>query len=102
MGDETPIHLSFDIDAVDPELAPSTGTPVPGGLTMKEARAIASSVHRTGNMVAMDLVEVNPLLRPGEDGIGAEMTVAAACDIVRHAFGAEGVATNGELNMNSY
>lgn len=89
--------MSYDIDAVDPELAPSTGTPVPGGLNMKEALAIATAVHRTGNMVAMDLVEVNPLLRPGEDGIGAEKTVEAACEIVRHAFGVETSATNGTL-----
>lgn len=88
IGRDTPIHLSFDIDALDPHLAPSTGTPVPGGLTMHEALLIAQSVHRTRNMVGMDLVEVNPLEEPGEEGLGAAQTVACGIEIVRYAFGA--------------
>ncbi len=65
IGNDTPIHLSFDVDALDPMWAPSTGTPVRGGLTLREGDFIAECVHETGCLVAMDLVEVNPTLEPG-------------------------------------
>lgn len=56
IGSDTPIHLSFDVDALDPQWAPSTGTPVRGGLTLREGDYIAECVHETGSLVAMDLV----------------------------------------------
>lgn len=56
IGSDTPIHLSFDVDALDPQWAPSTGTPVRGGLTLREGDFIAECVHETGSLVAMDLV----------------------------------------------
>ncbi|EME80871.1 uncharacterized protein MYCFIDRAFT_72667 [Pseudocercospora fijiensis CIRAD86] len=83
IGRDTPIHLSFDIDALDPMWAPSTGTAVRGGLTLREGDFIAESVHETGNLIALDLVEVNPSLE--EDG--AEQTVRAGVSIVRCALG---------------
>lgn len=57
IGNDTPIHLSFDVDALDPQWAPSTGTPVRGGLTLREGDYIAECVHETGSLVAMDLVD---------------------------------------------
>lgn len=87
LGSDTPIHLSFDVDALDPMWAPSTGTPVRGGLTLREGDYIAECVHQTGSMVAMDLVEVNPTLDPGANDIGAHETVRAGCSIVRCALG---------------
>ncbi|KAA3679846.1 arginase [Paragonimus westermani] len=45
---DRPIHLSFDIDAMDPSIAPSTGTPVPGGLTLREGLRICEEVYATG------------------------------------------------------
>lgn len=57
IGSDTPIHLSFDVDALDPQWAPSTGTPVRGGLTLREGDYIAECVHETGSLVAMDLVD---------------------------------------------
>ena len=57
IGNDTPIHLSFDVDALDPQWAPSTGTPVRGGLTLREGDYIAEFVHETGALVAMDLVD---------------------------------------------
>lgn len=56
IGTDTPIHLSFDVDALDPQWAPSTGTPVRGGLTLREGDYIVECVHETGSLVAMDLV----------------------------------------------
>ncbi|KAL2262349.1 hypothetical protein VTK26DRAFT_1622 [Humicola hyalothermophila] len=86
IGNDTPIHLSFDVDALDPMWAPSTGTPVRGGLTLREGDYICESVHQTGSLVAVDLVEVNPQLAPEKD-MGAVETVRAGCSIVRCALG---------------
>lgn len=83
IGSDTPIHLSFDIDALDPMWAPSTGTAVRGGLTLREGDFIAECVHQTGSLVALDLVEVNPNLEEQ----GAADTVRAGVSIVRCALG---------------
>ncbi|OQO11469.1 Arginase [Cryoendolithus antarcticus] len=83
IGTDTPIHLSFDIDALDPSFAPSTGTAVRGGLTLREGDFIAECVHETGSLVALDLVEVNPSLEQN----GAAETVRAGVSIVRCALG---------------
>ncbi|KAI9771426.1 MAG: Arginase, catabolizes arginine to ornithine and urea [Geoglossum simile] len=85
IGADTPIHLSFDVDALDPLIAPSTGTPVRGGLTLREGDFICECVHETGSLVGLDLVEVNPSL--GEDHVGARETIRAGCSIVRCALG---------------
>ena len=52
-----PIHLSFDIDALDPSLAPSTGTPVPGGLSIREGNYIAEELASTGER-NYDILEI--------------------------------------------
>lgn len=83
IGSDTPIHLSFDVDALDPMWAPSTGTPVRGGLTLREGDFIAECVAETGSLIALDLVEVNPSL----DAEGAGDTVRAGVSIVRCALG---------------
>ncbi|KAK4150997.1 hypothetical protein C8A00DRAFT_45718 [Chaetomidium leptoderma] len=82
IGNDTPIHLSFDVDALDPTWAPSTGTPVRGGLTLREGDFICECVHQTGSLVAVDLVEVNPSLASEKD-MGAHETVRAGCSLVR-------------------
>jgi arginase len=51
-----PIHLSFDVDALDPSVAPSTGTPVRGGLTFREGHYICERLYETGLLVAVDLM----------------------------------------------
>lgn len=56
------LYLSFDIDAVDPLLAPGTGVPEPNGLTVEQARAIVSATLQSGKTVGIDVVEYNPLL----------------------------------------
>ncbi|KAF4508436.1 hypothetical protein G6O67_004813 [Ophiocordyceps sinensis] len=85
IGTDTPIHLSFDVDALDPMWAPSTGTPVRGGLTLREGDYICEFVHQTGQLVAIDLVEVNPSLATTE--AGALETIRAGCSLVRCALG---------------
>jgi arginase len=56
------IHLSFDLDVVDPEDAPGTGTPVWGGITYREAHLAMEMLNDRADIVAIDLVEVNPVL----------------------------------------
>lgn len=58
------IHISFDIDVLDPAFATATGTPVPGGLTMREAITIVRRLCAESNVVSFDLVELHPALDP--------------------------------------
>lgn len=55
-------YVSFDIDALDPSIAPGTGTPEPGGLTYAQTRDILYAVTQAGKVAGIDLVEVNPTL----------------------------------------
>ncbi|PPR06545.1 hypothetical protein CVT26_000723, partial [Gymnopilus dilepis] len=77
-----PVHLSFDIDALDPTVAPSTGTPVRGGLTFSEGHYICEAIYKTGLLVAFDLMEVNPL----KDQEKANQTLEVGCSLVRSAL----------------
>lgn len=54
------IHLSLDLDCLDPSVAPSVNTPYPGGLTFREARMVCDTVAATGQLLALDIVEHNP------------------------------------------
>jgi agmatinase len=58
------IHISFDIDVLDPAFTPATGTPVPGGLTMRESITIVRRLCAESNVVSFDLVEFHPALDP--------------------------------------
>lgn len=78
-----PIHLSFDIDGVDPLYAPSTGTPVAGGITHREARYICEYLHDSGLLRSMDMAEVNPMI----DAVNAPRTCAAAIECILAALG---------------
>ena len=55
-------HLSFDMDAVDPDEAPGVGTPVPGGLTYREAHLAMEMICDSAKMLSLEIVEVNPVL----------------------------------------
>ncbi len=56
------VHLSLDADVLDPELAPGVGTPVPGGLSYREAHLLMELLSEAGLVTSLDLVEVNPIL----------------------------------------
>ncbi|KAI5449572.1 Arginase, catabolizes arginine to ornithine and urea [Naganishia albida] len=81
---ERPVHLSFDVDATDPSVAASTGTPVRGGLTFREGHYICEAIAETGCLVALDIMEVNPTL--GSEN-AVEQTVAVGCSLARAALG---------------
>lgn len=80
-----PIHLSLDIDALDPSFAPATGTAVRGGLTWREGCYICETLADTGNLVAMDLVEVNPRL--GQHKQASTFTIQSGMSLVKCALG---------------
>ncbi|CAL8284239.1 unnamed protein product [Merluccius merluccius] len=80
-----PIHLSYDIDAIDPLLAPATGTPVVGGLTYREGIYITEQICQTGLLSAVDLVEVNP--KQGTTEAQVLSTVQTAVDVLLGCFG---------------
>lgn len=78
------IHLSFDIDALDSLEAPSTGTSVRGGMSLREGILLVEEVFLTGRLNAIDLVEVNPGIGDAED---VARTVNAANQIIKAACG---------------
>lgn len=82
---DCPIHLSYDVDAIDPSFVPATGTRVEGGLTLREGLFVAEDVAQTGLLGLLDIVETNPKL--GENDSHVLDTVSAACAIGRCALG---------------
>jgi len=74
LGEKNPIHLSFDIDAIDPFVCPSTGTRVAGGLTYREACFVCERLSSTNRLVSMDVTEFNP-------SIGTPEHVSQTCDV---------------------
>ncbi|MHB2026094.1 MAG: arginase [Elusimicrobiota bacterium] len=74
-------YISFDIDAVDPQNAPGTGTLKRGGLTYREAHLLMEMAAETGKLIGLDMVEVNPL----EDDRNA--TAILASELITSALG---------------
>jgi arginase len=75
------VHVSFDLDAVDPTVAPGVGTPVKGGLDYREAHLIMELIADAGVMTSLEMVEVNPILDQGN------ASAAFAVELVQSGFG---------------
>jgi arginase len=75
------MHVSCDADWIDPGVAPGVGTPVRGGATLREAHLAMEIIHDSGALVAMDLVEINPILDRQNH------TAELAADLIASAFG---------------
>ena len=75
------LHVSLDVDFLDPSVAPAVGTTVPGGATVSEAHLVMEMLHESGLMTSLDLVELNPFL--DERGKTALLMV----DLAASAFG---------------
>ncbi|MFG6082480.1 arginase [Paracoccus litorisediminis] len=56
------LHVSLDVDFLDPSIAPAVGTTVPGGATFREAHLVCELLHESGLMTSLDLVELNPFM----------------------------------------
>ena len=77
----THVHVSFDVDFLDPGIAPGVGTTVPGGPNYREAQLVMEMIADTGRMGSLDIVELNPVL----DNKNA--TAVLAVDLVESLFG---------------
>ena len=81
MDANTHLHVSFDVDFLDPAIAPGVGTTVPGGPTYREAQLCMEMIADTGRMASMDVMELNPAL--DERNRTAELAV----DLIESLFG---------------
>jgi arginase len=81
LDSNTHLHVSFDVDFLDPEIAPGVGTTVPGGPTYREAQLCMEMIADTGLLASLDIVELNPAfdLR--------NRTATLAVDLVESLFG---------------
>ena len=75
------LHLSLDMDCLDPSVAPGVGTPVAGGLTFREAHLLMEIVADAETLGSMDIVEINPIVDHGNQ------TAAMAIDLAVSALG---------------
>jgi arginase len=75
------LHVSLDMDGIDPHDAPGVGTPVPGGLTYREAQLTMEMIADTGKLTSMDVVEVNPMFDV------RNQTAILAVDLIASALG---------------
>ena len=76
------VHVSFDMDVIDPDVAPGVGTPIRGGLSYREAHLAMELVAESGLLGSLEIVEVNPIL----DRVNE--TAALAVELVASALGA--------------
>ena len=74
------IHVSLDMDSLDPEAAPGVGTPVPGGLTYREAHLLMEILGDSGRVGSLDIVEINPIL--DDKNKTAELAVELAASLL--------------------
>ena len=77
----THLHVSFDVDFLDPEIAPGVGTTVPGGPTYREAQLCMEMIADTGKLASLDLMELNPALDV------RNKTAELAVDLIESLFG---------------
>ena len=77
----THLHVSFDVDFLDPELAPGVGTTVPGGPTYREAQLCMEMIADTGRLASLDVMELNPALDV------RNKTAVLAVDLIESLFG---------------
>lgn len=78
---ETHLHVSFDVDFLDPSIAPGVGTTVPGGPNYREAQLVMEMIADSGRMGSLDIVELNPVLDH------RNLTAELAVDLVESLFG---------------
>jgi arginase len=81
MDADTHLHVSFDVDCLDPEIAPGVGTTVPGGLSYREAQLCMEMICDTGRVASLDIMELNPALDV------RNKTAVLAVDLVESLFG---------------
>ncbi len=78
---DTHLHVSFDVDFLDPSIAPGVGTTVPGGPSYREAQLVMEMIADTGRMASLDIMELNPVIDT------RNLTAEVAVDLVESLFG---------------
>ncbi len=73
------LHISFDLDSVDPSVAPGVGTPVPGGLSYREAHFLMERLAETRKVHSLEVVEVNPILDVHNQSAEFAVGAVASC-----------------------
>ena len=81
LAEDDHLHLSFDVDFLDPDIAPGTGTPVRGGPNYREAQLCMEMIADTGRLASLDIVELNPALDL------RNQTAELVVDLVQSLFG---------------
>jgi arginase len=81
LDDKTHLHVSFDVDFLDPDIAPGVGTTVPGGPTYREAQLCMEMIADTGRLASLDVMELNPALDV------RNQTALLAVDLIESLFG---------------
>ncbi len=81
LDDKTHLHVSFDVDFLDPAIAPGVGTTVPGGPTYREAQLCMEMIADTGRLASLDVMELNPALDV------RNQTALLAVDLIESLFG---------------
>lgn len=81
LDDDMHLHVSFDVDFLDPDVPPGVGTTVPGGATYREAQLCMEMIADTGRMASLDIVELNPALDV------RNKTAIVAAELVESLFG---------------
>ena len=81
VDDDTHLHVSFDVDFLDPTIAPGVGTTVRGGVNYREAQLVMEMIADSGRLGSLDIVEVNPAFDK------RNMTARLAVDLVESLFG---------------
>jgi arginase len=81
LDDKTHLHVSFDVDFLDPDIAPGVGTTVPGGPTYREAQLCMEMIADTGRLASLDVMELNPALDV------RNKTAEVAVDLIESLFG---------------
>jgi arginase len=81
VDEDTHLHVSFDVDFLDPAIAPGVGTTVPGGPSYREAQLVMEMIADSGRMASLDIMELNPVLDT------RNLTAEVAVDLVESLFG---------------
>jgi arginase len=81
MDEHTHLHVSFDVDFLDPDIAPGVGTTIPGGPTYREAQLCMEMIADTGRLASLDIMELNPALDV------RNKTAVLTVDLIESLFG---------------
>ncbi|MBS0306960.1 MAG: arginase [Proteobacteria bacterium] len=92
LDEHTHLHVSFDVDFLDPEIAPGVGTPVRGGPSYREAQLCMEMIADTGRLASLDVMELNPALDV------RNKTAELAVDLVESLFGKSTLMRAGDRN----